>query len=284
MARRVLYRSATQHGASLRGFTLVELLVSVGIILVMTAFLLPAMNTARASGKAVLCQDNQRRIWQGWLLFATDHDGHLPGSRIFWDVWMDPDKKSWLSGPYRDDDLATAILSYQMRPEAGTIFKYVNQDYRIFRCPALEPNPPMTWPGPGAGSNGRYDYAAFTTFAGCLLAHVPGTATFEYPDGRLTAVPTPIICEEEPVTLNGWSWSESHCNIKQLGHQHRGGSFYVSPDGSVNWFAEPWECDANNWFVTGRHGERFCMGSYTDPSHPEWWCWEFGWGWFEIRS
>lgn len=276
MTRHTLHPSAARVGGKPGGFTLVELLVSVGILMLMAALLLPAVNSARARGKGVVCQNNQRLIWQGWVLFATDHESRLPGSRVFWDA-TGPDETSWLGGPYRDDDTASAMVAYRMRPQAGTIFKYVNSDFRVFRCPALEANPPTAFPGPGAGSNGRYDYAAFTTFAGCMVAHVPVTATFHYKDGRTIIVPTPTICEEEASTLNGGSWSESHANIKELGHQHWGGSFYASPDGSVNWFAEPWDCDADNWYVVSKGGNPVCMGA-PDPQVG---IWEYGWNWFE---
>jgi len=260
-------------------FTLVELLVCIGILAVLLSLLVPAVTKARDHGKAVVCQSHLRQLWQGWVLFATDHEGRLPGTRNNVTPF-DPQQWSWLSGLYRDDDNpAKAWQAYQMRPQAGTIFKYVNQDYRVYRCPALDPCPPSSWPGPGVGSNGRYDYAAFTTFAGCLLANVPTTATFQYPDGHTARVPTPVIVETDARWLNGDYWDEAHCNIKKLAHHHFGGSYYASPDGTVNWFDEPSDpsVNANSWFVIGKHGKPFCMGRYQIWS-------EFGWGDFEKLS
>jgi len=43
-----------------RGFTLVELLVVISIIAVLVAILLPALNKARAAGKAVVCMTNMQ--------------------------------------------------------------------------------------------------------------------------------------------------------------------------------------------------------------------------------
>ena len=58
------------------GFTLIEVLVVIGIIGVLTAILLPALSRVRASSRGVACAAGQREVGHGIVLRAADHDGY----------------------------------------------------------------------------------------------------------------------------------------------------------------------------------------------------------------
>jgi prepilin-type N-terminal cleavage/methylation domain-containing protein/prepilin-type processing-associated H-X9-DG protein len=67
-------------GQSKRAFTLVELLVVIGIIAVLIAILLPALNKARQASKSTVCLSNLRQMGTAWTMYLSDSKGHLPYS------------------------------------------------------------------------------------------------------------------------------------------------------------------------------------------------------------
>ena len=121
-------------------FTLVELLVVIGIIAVLIGVLLPVLGKARASANEAACISNLRQWGQGLSLYATESGGLLPNDGD------DGDKASAPVGRWDDPALfinavptrvqGTAYSVLQARDLAGTESLPKAGGHSLFVCPA----------------------------------------------------------------------------------------------------------------------------------------------------
>jgi len=79
-----------------RGFTLVELLVVIGIISVLISLLLPTLSKARKSASAVVCLSNLRQVGIGMMQYVNDNRGTLPVA----DIQVSTNEPSYYLGIY----------------------------------------------------------------------------------------------------------------------------------------------------------------------------------------
>jgi prepilin-type N-terminal cleavage/methylation domain-containing protein/prepilin-type processing-associated H-X9-DG protein len=80
-------RSCSTLVVTRAAFTLVELLVVVGIIAVLISLLLPSLNRARAAAASVACLSNMRQISLGLIQYTSQHKGVLVPESYHWDYW-----------------------------------------------------------------------------------------------------------------------------------------------------------------------------------------------------
>jgi prepilin-type N-terminal cleavage/methylation domain-containing protein len=75
------------RGRGTRAFTLVELLVVIGIIALLIALLLPALRRVRESAQATACASNARQIVLLLRMYAQGNEGRLPYQALGIEDW-----------------------------------------------------------------------------------------------------------------------------------------------------------------------------------------------------
>jgi len=90
-----------------RAFTLVELLVVIGIIAMLISILLPALNKAKQQALLVQCCSNLRQLAMASINYAVDNQGYFPAgySEFAAAPGLPPDQQEWparLQGYVRD--------------------------------------------------------------------------------------------------------------------------------------------------------------------------------------
>jgi prepilin-type N-terminal cleavage/methylation domain-containing protein/prepilin-type processing-associated H-X9-DG protein len=138
MSKTTLHLSRRRHARHDCGFTLVELLVVIGIIAVLIGILLPALNRARRQAKAAACASNMHQIAAALISYANDNKGKLIIGEVDADTTNDiyPDGWGWASELMHQGYLRGAP-NYFTNPSAtsaaGTgTFVAGNS---VFRCP-----------------------------------------------------------------------------------------------------------------------------------------------------
>jgi type II secretory pathway pseudopilin PulG len=120
-----------------RGFTLVDVLVTMGVISVLIGLLVPTLGRVNESARRVVCQSNIRQIGLGVIMYADDHGGLMPATRFV--QIARPDRGG--DEPQRTVALRAADDSEPTAPPTwdglGALFDhgYISAP-RVFYCPS----------------------------------------------------------------------------------------------------------------------------------------------------
>ncbi len=189
-----MYRSGS-------GYTLVEMLVVVGIILMVAAILLPVYETATRRAERVVCLSNLRNIARAALMYADDYDGRLVpalvpyyrrGYAVCWDVLLEP---------------------YLRTPQ-------------IYLCPSdVAPTPGPAW---AYSCQHSYGINLDVTLVGGFWGHAMLYSQVEKPET--------VILFFDMARAASYGYSYSWGALREwVGARHAGGANYVTCAGNARW-------------------------------------------------
>lgn len=208
---------------SRRGFSLIELMVVIAIIVILAGILFPVFSTVRAKARRTRCEYNLNQLGHALKLYADDYGGYLPSYSQSHPSWQ-----NGLSDPQKNDPQPGLVITWDM-----SIQEHL-KNWDVLSCPD---NP------------FRRDARAFALTA-YSQRHVVRGGMLYFLGERIEKIPNGtqvVLLFEKGQNLPG-SWGDamgenvwqSHGSESQPGYSekmfHLKGKNFLYVDGHVKWF------------------------------------------------